>query len=120
MTKNHIISIFDDLSEKYEEFLEVMNSYTCFDFESAVYSIFDFITPEQFFKQVVLLKIEQQKKIYKLFENIYVTIIKSPSVNVFNKIVAKETAIMKQIAELYDKSTQPNVLMSPEKYEKKL
>lgn len=27
---------------------------------------------------------------------------------------------MKQIAELYEKSAQPNVLMSPEKYEKKL
>lgn len=119
-TKNNIVSIFDDLSKNYDEFLKVMNSYTCFDFESAVYSIFDFITPDQFFNQVVRLKIEQQKKIYKLFENIYVTIIKSPSVNVFNKIVAKETTIMKQIAELYEKSAQPNVLMSPEKYEKKL
>lgn len=119
-TEKQISSIFNNLSENYDEFLKFMNSYTCFDFESAVYSIFDFITPVDFYNQITKLKIEQQKKIYKLFEKIYITIIKSPSVNLCNKIITKETGIMKQIADLYDKNSQPNVVMSPEKYAKKL
>lgn len=47
-TKKRIDLIFKNLPEMYDDFIEFMNSYICFDFESAIYSIFDFITPELF------------------------------------------------------------------------
>ena len=118
--KNVVISIFNNLSEKYDDFVKFIEGYTYVDFESSVYSIFEFITPEMFYEQISQLKIDQQKKIYKLFENIYSTIIKNSSVNLFNTIISKETDIMKRISELYNSNSQPDVSMSPERYAKKL
>lgn len=118
--RNEVKSICSDLNKNLDKFYDYIQSYLNPDYESAIYSIFEFITIKDFYKQLKKLTFKQQMEVYNKFLLVYRELAHNASVNVYNSIIPIESEKINELSKLYAKDSEPDTIMSPEKYSKKI